>query len=152
MSDTIAVMKDGEIVQLGAGEEIYRDPVSRYVADFIGEANLIDCVAEADGSVRLVPGGVAFPYSSAVVGTATLMVRPEDIRVGETGGDGGAVSIHGKVRDKVFIGQSWRIFAVLETGQEITVQPGSSHEAERLTPGAMAALWWPRERGRILAR
>ena len=152
MSDRIAVMKDGEIVQLGTGEEIYRDPVSRYVADFIGEANLIDCMAEASGVVRLAPGGAALPYSSTAAGPTTLMVRPEDIRVGETGTGGGIVSIRGAVRDKVFIGQSWRIFAVLETGQEITVQPGSGHEAERIAPGAATALWWPRERGRILVR
>ncbi|HYC13569.1 MAG TPA: spermidine/putrescine ABC transporter ATP-binding protein, partial [Stellaceae bacterium] len=57
MSDRIAVMKDGEIKQLGTGEEIYRNPASRYVADFIGEANLIDCIAEPKGAVRLGSGG-----------------------------------------------------------------------------------------------
>jgi len=152
MSDRIAVMKAGEIVQLGTGEEIYRNPVSRYVADFIGEANLIDCFAEPGRGIRLKSGGTALPYSCAAAGIATLMVRPEDIRVGAPDGGDGAVSIRGTVRDKVFIGQSWRIFAVLETGQEITVQPGSSHEAERLTVGAETPLWWPRERGRILAQ
>jgi len=152
MSDRIAVMKDGEIAQLGTGEEIYRDPVSRYVADFIGEANLIDCVAEAGGGVRLASGGLALPYSSGAAGATTLMVRPEDIQVGDPRADGGVVSVSATVRDKIFIGQSWRIFAVLETGQEITVQPGSSDEAERLARGAVTALWWPRERGRLLAQ
>ena len=152
MSDRIAVMKDGEIKQLGTGEEIYRNPASRYVADFIGEANLIDCVAESQGKVRMGAGGTALPYSSPVMGPTTLMVRPEDIRLGEAGAGGGAVSVRATVRDKVFIGQCWRVFAVLETGQEITVEPGSSHEAERTAAGASMTLWWPRERGRILAQ
>jgi spermidine/putrescine transport system ATP-binding protein len=152
MSDRIAVMKDGEIAQLGTGEEIYRDPVSRYVADFIGEANLIDCMAEAGGIVRLAPGGTALPYSSRATGRTTLMVRPEDIQVGVGSANGSVVSLSATVRDKVFIGQSWRIFTVLETGQEITVEPGSSKEAERLARGAVTTLCWPRERGRILAQ
>jgi len=152
MSDRIAVMKAGEIVQLGTGEEIYRNPVSRYVADFIGEANLIDVVAEPDGTVRLGPDRAALPYAGVAPGAATLMVRPEDIRVGEPNRADGAVTLRATVRDKVFIGQSWRIFAVLPTGQEITVQPGSSHEAERVVPGAETPLWWPRDRGRILAQ
>jgi spermidine/putrescine transport system ATP-binding protein len=152
MSDRIAVMKDGEIKQLGTGEEIYRNPASRYVADFIGEANLIDCVAESQGAVRMGAGGITLPYSSPVAGPTTLMVRPEDIRLGETGAGDGAVSVRATVRDKVFIGQCWRIFAVLETGQEITVEPGSSHEAERAAAGTSTTLWWPHERGRILAQ
>ena len=151
MSDRIAVMKDGEIVQLGSGEAIYRDPVSRYVADFIGEANLIDCIAEAGGTVRLGPQGSALPYSSAT-GATTLMVRPEDIGIGSGRANDGAVSIPATVRDKVFIGQSWRIFAILETGQEITVEPGSTAEAERVSRGEATTLSWARERGRILAQ
>jgi len=151
MSDRIAVMKDGEIAQLGSGEEIYRDPVSRYVADFIGEANLIDCVTES-GVVRLGAGGAPLRYSSSAPGATTLMVRPEDIQVGGGSGNGDVVSIPATVRDKVFIGQSWRIFAVLETGQEITVEPGPSEAAERLARGATTVLWWSRERARVLAQ
>jgi len=150
MSDRIAVMKDGDIAQLGSGEEIYRDPVSRYVADFIGEANLIDCVGESGGSVSLCSGKPGLTYSSAAAGPTTLMVRPEDIQVGKGGLNGSAVAVPATIRDKVFIGQSWRIFAVLPTGQEITVEPGSSEEAERIARGEATTLWWARERGRIL--
>ena len=150
MSDRIAVMKDGEIVQLGSGEEIYRDPVSRYVADFIGEANLIDCIAEPGGRVRLGPQGQTLPYSTTAAGATTLMVRPEDIQVGNSRANDAAISIPATVRDKVFIGQSWRIFAVLETGQEIAVEPGSTAEAERVSRGEATTLSWARERGRIL--
>ena len=152
MSDRIAVMKDGEIMQLGTGEEIYRHPVSRYVADFIGEANLIDCIADAGGGVRLAAGAAALPHTAEGAGAATLMVRPEDIRAGEPAAVSDGVALRATVRDKIFIGQSWRLFVVLETGQEITVQPGSSTEADRLAAGDATTIWWPRERGRVLAQ
>ena len=152
MSDRIAVLKDGEIMQLGTGEEIYRHPVSRYVADFIGEANLIDCIADAGGGVRLAAGAAALPHTAEGAGAATLMVRPEDIRAGEPAAVSDGVALRATVRDKIFIGQSWRLFVVLETGQEITVQPGSSTEADRLAAGDATTIWWPRERGRVLAQ
>ena len=64
MADRIAVMREGAIVQLGSGVEIYRNPVTRYVADFIGEANLIACRADANGAVKIAPDGPPLPYRS----------------------------------------------------------------------------------------
>ena len=150
MSDRIAVMRDGQIMQLGTGEDIYRAPVSRYVADFIGEANLVDCVADANGAIRL--GSASLPYKAGAAGPTTLMVRPEDIRTGEPPAGADGVAVRTTVRDKIFVGQSWRLFVVLETGQEIAVQPGSGTEADRLSAGASTAVWWLRDRGRVLAQ
>ena len=149
MSDRIAVMNQGEIVQLGTGEEIYRAPVSRYVADFIGEANLIDCIVDGEGALRLDEGGPPLPYRSRSAGPVTLMLRPEDIRIGAPASD--AVALDATIRDKIFIGQSWRLFAVLRSGQEITVQPGSDESVRRMDRGDMVTLSWAREHARVLA-
>ncbi|MCC7047397.1 MAG: ABC transporter ATP-binding protein [Alphaproteobacteria bacterium] len=159
MSDRIAVMNVGEIVQLGTGEAIYRQPASRYVADFIGEANLIDCILDGAGAIRLGPTLPPLPYRvqppstvnghSAGQGKATLMVRPEDIRLGE-GGEGDSVVLQAKLRDKIFVGQSWRLIAVLESGQEIVVQPGFSPHAERISRGDEMKIWWLRARSQVL--
>ena len=62
MADRIAVMREGSIVQLGSGEEIYRNPATRYVADFIGEANLLACRTSPDGTVSVALDGPALPY------------------------------------------------------------------------------------------
>lgn len=150
MSNRIAVMRDGRIMQLGTGEDIYRAPVSRYVADFIGEANLIDCVAEAGGAVRL--GSASLPYKAAASGPTTLMVRPEDMRTGTPPGGAETVQAKAKIRDRIFVGQSWRFFVTLESGQEIAVQPGSGDDADRLATGDSIVIWWPRDRGRVLAQ
>src|SRR5690606_36851623 len=52
MADRIAVMSNGVIEQVGTGEEIYASPNSRFVADFVGEANLIDCDVDGKGYLR----------------------------------------------------------------------------------------------------
>ncbi len=82
MSDTIVVMADGEIQQIGSPTDIYNEPKNAFVADFIGESNIIDGVMLADNSVRLaghtfecVDGG--FAKNEAV----DVVIRPEDIDV-----------------------------------------------------------------------
>jgi spermidine/putrescine transport system ATP-binding protein len=147
MSDRIAVMNQGEVVQLGTGEEIYRNPASRYVADFIGEANLINCTT-LEGQIHV--GQTKLPYSSATSASPTLMVRPEDMHIEASDGAAKPVALPLTVRDKIFIGQGWRLFGSLETGQEITVELRSTAAADQLNVGDEAVVWWPRERGRFL--
>ncbi len=82
MSDTIVVMADGEIQQIGTPTDIYNEPKNAFVADFIGESNIIDGVMLEDKSVRIaghtftcVDGG--FGKNEAV----DVVIRPEDIDV-----------------------------------------------------------------------
>ena len=152
MADRIAVMREGAIVQLGSGAEIYRNPSTRYVADFIGEANLIACITGADGTVHVAPDGPALPYRSATGGArqVSLMVRPEDVLIGDgTGAD--EVALPATLKDKVFVGSSWRLFLAVAGGQEIAAQPGYSVEAERLGPGENTTVRWRRDAARLLA-
>ena len=148
MADRIAVMNQGKIAQVGSGQEIYRTPNSRYVADFIGEANLVECEVK-DG--RLQIDGMALPYEApAGGGRATLMVRPEDIHLGTPPAD--AVSVRAKVRDKVFLGSAWRVYAALPTGQEIAAHSASGEAVDHAAKGEAVQFWWPRDRGRVLTQ
>ena len=85
VSDRIAVMAHGRVEQLGAPAEIYRRPASRFVADFIGEANLLPVEIEGTGSsgVRARLGSVALsvPDGAVPAGRATLVVRPEAVQI-----------------------------------------------------------------------
>jgi iron(III) transport system ATP-binding protein len=85
VSDRIAVMAHGRVEQLGAPAEIYRRPTTRFVADFIGEANLLPVVVEESGpkGARVRLGGVTLSIAgSGVTATAaTLVARPEAIRI-----------------------------------------------------------------------
>ncbi|MDE6758982.1 MAG: ABC transporter ATP-binding protein [Clostridia bacterium] len=86
MSDTVIVMKDGSICQEGTPIDIYNEPKTAYVADFIGESNILDGVMIDDYKVNIV--GAMFDCVDAGFGQNTpvdTVIRPEDIEVREAG-------------------------------------------------------------------
>ena len=150
MADRIAVMRQGEIVQIGSGAAIYRNPASRYVADFIGEANLITCSVGAGGVLRWGSDGPTLPYRSEQTGSVTLMIRPEDIRVGTRDAQPEDVIIPVTLRDKAFAGSVWRLYVVAPGGQELAVHSGEAAEAEATTAGSELSIRWRRNTARVL--
>ena len=108
MGDRIAVFQAGQIVQLDTPREIYRRPVNGFVADFIGETNLITGQAR-DGGVALPGGGfiarddIAPDCQVPQSGEVTVTIRPEDIEIASEG------ILKGSVRDVIFTGDSVRV-------------------------------------------
>jgi spermidine/putrescine transport system ATP-binding protein len=76
MSDRIAVMHAGRIEQIGSGAEIYRQPKTRFVADFIGDANLVQVARDETGRLRIMTSDVSGIGSTAVL-------RPEHLAVAD---------------------------------------------------------------------
>ncbi len=113
LSDTVAVMKSGRIVEMGTPREIYFDSDRQFVADFIGRANFIPgTVSAAEGAFTLIDsaiGPIACGKKSDVApGTAvTVCVRPEFIRVLEGGREAGRNIFRGKVESLVFVGDAY---------------------------------------------
>jgi spermidine/putrescine transport system ATP-binding protein len=82
MADRIIVMNDGRIEQSGTGEDIYRTPATRFVAEFIGDANLIRCVFDGPGRLRPEIGSGCISYPRAEAGRGYVgVLRPEHIDV-----------------------------------------------------------------------
>ena len=82
MSDTVVVMKDGDILQVGTPQDIYNEPKNAFVADFIGERNIIDGVMHADCLVEFA--GQKFKCVDTGFGRlerVDVVIRPEDIKV-----------------------------------------------------------------------
>ena len=82
MSDTVVVMKDGDILQVGTPQDIYNEPKNAFVADFIGESNIIDGVMHADCLVEFA--GQKFKCVDTGFGRlerVDVVIRPEDIKV-----------------------------------------------------------------------
>lgn len=151
MADRVAVMSSGEIVQFGTGEEIYRAPNSRYVADFVGEANLLPCTVDDSGGVRLEGDGLLMPYQAKrVPGKTTLMVRPESINVGAPPANPPAIAIDLLVSDKVFVGNGTKVFGRTGAGHEVVVQSANRSMTDRVTLGATVTVHWSVSDGRIL--
>jgi len=119
ISDIVVVMNQGCIEQIGTPGDLYRRPASRFVADFIGEANLLPAAVE-DGMVRVGSYRFHFRQSGITPGAATLMARPEAIRVGAAG-DG----LPGRIRSAFFMGTFADYIIETEVG-EVSVADASS--------------------------
>src|SRR5574344_264845 len=108
IADRLAVMQSGEIQQVGSPAEVYRRPVSRFVAGFIGEGNFIEGNVTASDGDRL---SVETPYGIFTVGgvlpigqKVTLCLRPEAIRFDEPPADA-PNQMHGAVHGHVYLGE-----------------------------------------------
>ena len=105
ISDRIAIMNAGRIVQIGTAEELYQRPSSAFAATFLGEANLIKCriVEVAMDLLTLGIGDISWAISSAVRGsvgdTVEAVVRPEAIKLSTTG-----KGFSGKVVSATYLG------------------------------------------------
>ena len=100
MADRIAVLRDGRLEQLASPQELYADPATRFVASFIGTANLFDGTATATGVDVPGIGGVAATHTLAAGDAATAVVRPEDVELA----DAATSSLRGTVVDTYFLG------------------------------------------------
>ncbi|HEV3473323.1 MAG TPA: ABC transporter ATP-binding protein [Actinomycetota bacterium] len=143
LSDRIAVMNEGRILQEGAPSEIYERPRTRFVADFIGQTNLFEGTVEADGevvSVRDTSGLVirCAPVNFARVGeTVAVAVRPE--KIAPANGHRDANHVEGTVTRRTYQGDIVQYHLLLQGGRELTLQRQNE-------PNDIAAAWQIGER------
>ena len=137
MSDRVAVMRDGRILQVGNPREIYTRPVDRFVADFIGETNFLSATINGK-KVRLTTGdtiaasGVEAHTEGAAV---TLAIRPEQVRVGDKGG------LAATVAETVYFGTDTHLHLTLGDGSELVARLQSPPSGEiGLAPGAKVSV------------
>ena len=80
MSDTVVVMKDGEIQQIGTPVDIYNEPINAFVADFIGESNIVDGIMRRDYLVDFADSSFAcVDFGFAKDEEVDVVIRPEDL-------------------------------------------------------------------------
>ncbi len=131
MADRIVVMNGGRIEQIGRGQDIYRAPRSRFVADFIGEANILPCRRLADGRVALSLGSVTLPAPGLPAGADLVAIlRPEDVTLSAAATEG---SIAATVEDVIHVGS--HVVVTLRSGEvSLTCRLGGG-----AVPGHVAA-------------
>jgi len=106
MSDTVVVMRDGEIQQIGTPQDIYNEPKNSFVADFIGESNIVDGVMRGDFLVSFAGRDfVCVDKGFGENAEVDVVVRPEDIRV--VPAEQGMLS--GEVTGQLFLGVHYEI-------------------------------------------
>jgi spermidine/putrescine transport system ATP-binding protein len=153
MSDRIVLMRQGRIAQVGTPRDLYDRPSSRYVADFIGETNLLPgtVVERTGGSVTLRMGDVVLRGLSdaplAPGSEAWLTVRPEAIALSSGAPPTGHNVVPGTVADAVYAGSALRVHVTLADGRRVVANVPSGTSAAR---GAPVTLAWPAEQGRCV--
>ena len=140
MSDRIAVMNDGKVIQIGTPEEIYNQPNSYFVADFIGETNFIKakvvrvegCEASVIAAGEMVLARVA-EGAPNTPGKRMLAVRPEKLSIGAVDQKEKAkFSFHGRVVGRSFAGADVRYEVMLSSDEKISVLTRSNGYREKV--------------------
>lgn len=113
LSDTIAVMREGQIIEMNVPKKIYFDAQHRFVADFIGRANLVKATVRGqEGGYTMVDcelGTIACERRDIPAGSeATLCIRPEFIRIGR-GEGGGRNVVNGRIETLIFVGEAYEV-------------------------------------------
>ncbi len=137
MSDRMAVMADGLVQQLGTPRDVYEEPATTFVADFLGVSNLMSAHAEGGGRVRLGEAALSAGRGDVEArGEVRLTIRPERVRV-EAAETDGENRLPGTVSRVVYLGSVTQILLELASGQ--TLQATAS-AADGLPPGEGEAV------------
>ncbi len=153
LSDRVAVMRDGRIVQIGRASELYASPVDAFVAAFVGESNLLPA------TVRSVDGGDATaevpdlgltltaPAAPGLApgAPARLLIRPEHLTIVETAAPG--ESVEAAVEEVVYLGELLQLNLALPGGKRLWLRRFADREIPR---GTRVRVGWQRAALRIL--
>jgi putative spermidine/putrescine transport system ATP-binding protein len=161
MSDRIAIFSMGRIEQLGSGEDLYDRPASLFVADFIGESNILRGTYETDGGAggwmthegaRWRVGGAAAAGSDIAGGaTAALVVRPERMRIldGEAVGQD-VNTLDATVDEVLYLGPDTKYQLALPSGQRIAIREPREANARELQRGDRVRVGWSVDDGLLV--
>ena len=134
MSDEIFVMSKGEVIQSGTPVDIYDEPINRFVADFIGESNIVDGVMKEDYLVEFV--GKEFECADAGMRPnekVEIVIRPEDLTL--TSIENGKLTV--EVDTQLFRGVHYEIICYDENGNEWMI-----HSTRKAEVGSKVGLYF----------
>jgi putative spermidine/putrescine transport system ATP-binding protein len=148
MSDLIAVMDGGVLHQLAPPLEVYQRPATQFVADFIGESNLLTGGLGQDGSAAAEVGLLTFTTAKGLrirttggAGTAHLVVRPEHVRIGAEA-EGAVNRYAAEVLEVLYVGDLVKYRVVAESGDELWAKTLAPASGQRWAKGARVTVGW----------
>jgi putrescine transport system ATP-binding protein len=147
LADRVAVLEAGRLVQCDTPQALYERPATRFVAEFLGGANLLEGRARADGAVECPAAGCVLRLPGPAPGAAgtalTVAVRPERVRLLPAAADasGASNTAAGTLRELAYRGEAWVALVATAGGQVLrAVLPGGG--AAPPAPGEGVALAW----------
>ncbi len=155
MSDRLAVMSNGRVEQIGTPSDVYEEPTTAYVADFLGVSNLMDAEAEglgADGHGRVKLGEfelAAGHGDTDARGSVKIVIRPERVRLQESGA-AGQNRVPGMVERVVYVGSIMQVIVHLAPGQTLQAWVQNQGEGLPYAQGHPVSVHLPMEALRVL--
>ncbi|NNK65379.1 MAG: ABC transporter ATP-binding protein [Rhodobacteraceae bacterium] len=141
MSDRLAVMNDGKVEQIGTPAEIYNTPESRFVADFIGDANVMTCRPSPGSEGWELEDGTPIPPISGGKGACVVALRPERVDVRPAAGLSNGV--HGVIESVNYLGGATLYRVRLEgSAHRLLAQAANATGTPPMTVGTAVALSW----------
>jgi len=145
MSDLIAVLDRGVLQQLGPPLQVYRRPANQFVADFIGESNLLEgSVAAADGGAVFTTAkglAVALAEGPSAGSPRHMVVRPESVRLG-AGAEGAGNRYRAEVLEVLYVGDLVKYRIVLESGDELLAKTLAPAVGRQWAAGQRVDVGW----------
>jgi spermidine/putrescine transport system ATP-binding protein len=151
MSDRLAVMNSGKIVQIGTPRQVYEEPADSYVADFLGAANLIEVEVVTVGTLRIGDFALTSGRCEATEsGRAHAVIRPERVLI-EEHGSAGDNRVPALVERVVFLGSATQVMLRLATGVSLQALMQNDGSRPDLTQGTPVHCYLPADALRVLA-
>jgi spermidine/putrescine transport system ATP-binding protein len=142
MADSIAVMNQGRIEQLGPPHDLYEHPQTAFVAGFLGASNLLPGVVEGPGAVRLDDGTVVQAPVDGRTGQVAVGVRPEKITIGS---GGGANELRGEITETAYIGVATQVVVDTRMGTVHVFTQNIGSRGDVPAPRTPVTLTWSPE-------
>jgi len=129
VSDTVVVMREGQVMQVGTPQEVYETPHSEFVAGFMGDAVMFDAQADASGAIQLGPLRIA-PGLTRRQGKVRLVVRPHAWRLAPASGEG----LPGKVLSHAYLGRNTEYLVLTALGTLMVLVQGEAQARQVGSP------------------
>jgi spermidine/putrescine transport system ATP-binding protein len=155
MSDRLAVMSNGRVEQIGTPSDVYEEPTTAYVADFLGVSNLMDAEAEgldADSHAKVKLGEfelAAGQGDTDARGTVKIVIRPERVRLEESGATG-QNRVPGMVERVVYVGSIMQVIVHLAPGQTLQAWVQNTGDGLPYAQGHPVSVHLPPDALRVL--
>jgi spermidine/putrescine transport system ATP-binding protein len=155
MSDRVAVMNNGRIEQIDTPDEIYNRPKTTFVANFIGQTNLLKgkVVHKTKDKVEVMIEGTPFTFThldeAPLQDEVFVSIRPEQVRIHRKREDG-RTYLMGRVTEHVFVGSVYKTIITIPTGTEIVVEQSAASN-DLAKHGEEVFLTWDNEKAVVLA-
>ncbi|MCG8355353.1 MAG: ABC transporter ATP-binding protein [Kiloniellales bacterium] len=150
MSDRIAIMNHGRIVGLGTPKALYEDPGDPFVADFLGEATILEGRVDAEGRGLIDATGVQVELREPTARGSrfSLAIRPEKVQLGAA--PAGWNSLPGTVEEVLYLGDATKYYVRVSAEHQVIAKLTNQRPSVQFQQGAAVQVTWHPEDGRLL--